>query len=79
MAKMNNDDQYFQEEASVSDIEKQDYGKNSIAIPVELQIALAKQRIDFAEKNYELTVLKGQVWDHAKRSSKLANYLKPIH
>jgi len=69
MVKMSNNDQYFQEETSVSDIEKKDFDKKSIVIPVELQLALTKQRIDFAEINYELSVKKGQVWDHTKHSS----------
>jgi len=69
MVKVYNDDPFLPEESSISDIEKKDLGKKSVAIPVELQVALAKQRIDFAEINYELSVKKGQVWDHTKHSS----------
>ncbi|MCY4184605.1 MAG: hypothetical protein OXC82_01870 [Rhodobacteraceae bacterium] len=69
MVKVYNNDPFLPEESSISDIEKKDLGKKSVAIPVELQVALTKQRIDFAEINYELSVKKGQVWDHTKHSS----------
>ena len=63
MMKRSNKATLSPEEPNILDVHEKESKGSGVAVPVDVQIELARNRLSLAEFQYEMSVRKGHAWD----------------